>query len=92
MRQVMIRSIVTATVIGGLSLAGVGTAAASPADLHRPTGIIDGSLNNADVASGSNVLGALVNSMSTTHPTTTPTVGPQAKTTIPSMTEEANNR
>jgi hypothetical protein len=63
MRQVIIRSIVTATAIGGLSLAGVGTAAASPADLHRPTGIIDGSLNNADVASGSNVLGALVNSM-----------------------------
>jgi hypothetical protein len=63
MRQIMIGSIVTATVIGGLSLAGVGTAAASPADLHRPTGILDGSLNNADVASGSNVLGALVNSM-----------------------------
>jgi hypothetical protein len=63
MRQVIIRSLVTAAAIGGLGFAGVGTAAATPASPHQPTGIIDGSLNNAHAADNGNVLGALLGGM-----------------------------
>jgi hypothetical protein len=62
MRQVVIRSLVTAAALGGLSLAGVGTAAATRTDPYRRTGIIDGSANDANVLDGGNILGALVNS------------------------------
>jgi hypothetical protein len=62
MRQVIIRSLITAAAIGGLGFAGVGTAAATPASPHQPTGLVDGSLNNADVASQSNILGAMIGS------------------------------
>jgi hypothetical protein len=62
MRQVVTRSLVTAAALGALSLAGVGTAAATPADPHRPTGIIDGSANDANVLDSSNILGAMLGS------------------------------
>lgn len=62
MRQDVICSLVTAVVFGGLSLAGVGTAAATPADPPRPTGIIDGSANDANVLDSSNILGAMLGS------------------------------
>lgn len=66
MQQVVIRflicSLVTAATLSGLGLTGVGTAAATPADPHRPTGIIDGSINDLTAADNSNILGALLNS------------------------------
>jgi len=62
MRQVVIRSLVTTAALSGLSFAGVGTAAATPADPHRPTGIVDGAVNDAHVADATNILGAMFGS------------------------------
>ncbi|GAB3936193.1 hypothetical protein GCM10029976_047580 [Kribbella albertanoniae] len=54
----------TRLILGGLATAALGAFAA--AALSAPTvanaGLVDGSLNDANVLSGSNVLGALLNS------------------------------